>query len=74
MLVKVYATKADGYWWKAPSWSEGKGFAMASGTELDLDADDLAALDAHMKAGYWLRYETVESKPVVVADKAEKKK
>lgn len=71
MLVKIYATKSDGYWWKAPSWSDGRGFAMESGIEVDLDAADMEALEAHVKAGYWLRYEPVADK-VETVEKVEK--
>jgi hypothetical protein len=72
MLVRVYATKPDGYWWKAPSWSEGRGFNMTTGVEIDLDQTDVEALAAHVRDGYWLRYEAVEA-PKAPAPKEAKK-
>jgi hypothetical protein len=71
MKVQVFATKPDGFFWKAPSWSDGRGFAIDSGTELDLSDEDLAALDKHVRDGYWLRYVAVVP-PVLVKEKAGK--
>lgn len=56
MKVQIYATKPDGYWWKAPSWDNGRQFTLEQGVELELDDADMAALDEHVKGGYWLRY------------------
>lgn len=61
MLVRVYATKPDGFFWKAPSWPDGRGFNMTAGIDVDLDAADIEALAQHVRDGYWLRYEQLEA-------------
>jgi hypothetical protein len=74
MLVRIFATKPDGYYFKAPSWPDGKRLDISQALEVDMDGPDLDALHEHVKGGFWLRYEAAEEAPKPEPPKAEKKK
>jgi hypothetical protein len=59
----LFSTRAEGYWFKAPSWSDGQKFEMGAGKALDLDASDLAELERQVGEGHPLRFEVEAAKP-----------
>lgn len=74
MKLLVYATKPDGYWWKAPSWSDGKKFSLEVPVELDLEGDDLERLKADVKDGFYLRYKDADVAEAMPAPEPKPKK
>jgi hypothetical protein len=53
----LYSTRAEGYWFKAPSWANGQKFELEAGKVLDLEGEDLAELESQIREGHPLRIE-----------------